>query len=73
MERTYVMTNHDLVLDGATLGIGKRYELRVRDMPSEDKPRERLLSNGPAGLSVKELLAIVLVRALSMNTETVMR
>jgi DNA repair protein RadC len=77
MERTYVMTNHDLVLDGATLGIGKRYELRVRDMPSEDKPRERLLSNGPAGLSVKELLAIVLVsgtkkeEVLAMSTRII--
>lgn len=57
MERTYVMTNHDLVLDGA----GKRYELRVRDLPAEDKPRERLTTEGPAGLSVRELLAVVLV------------
>src|SRR5579862_5022859 len=57
MERTYVMTNHDLVLDGS----GKRYELRVRDLPNEDKPRERLTSEGPNALSVRELLAVVLV------------
>jgi DNA repair protein RadC len=55
------MTNHDLVLDGAMTSTGKRYELRVRDLPNEDKPRERLLAHGPAALSVKELLAIVLV------------
>lgn len=54
--RTYVMTNHDLLLTTAP----KRYELRVRDMPEEDKPREKMLTVGPAALSVKELLAIVL-------------
>lgn len=60
MQRTYVMTNHDLLLDGAITGPGKRYELRIRDLPSEDKPRERLLSQGPAALSVPELLALIL-------------
>ncbi|KND49304.1 MAG: DNA repair protein RadC [Parcubacteria bacterium C7867-008] len=56
MERTYVMTNNDLVLDSN----GKRYELRVRDLPQQDKPRERLAAEGPAALTVQELLAIVL-------------
>ncbi|KND50439.1 MAG: DNA repair protein RadC [Parcubacteria bacterium C7867-007] len=73
MEQTYVMTNHDLLLDGS----GKRYELRVRDLPQEEKPRERLSAEGPAALSVQELLAIVLTtgtkkeEVLSMATRIV--
>jgi DNA repair protein RadC len=39
---------------------GKRYTLRVRDLPSEDKPREKLLSAGPGALSTADLLAVVL-------------
>lgn len=71
------MTNHDLVLDGAMTATGKRYELRVRDLPNEDKPRERLVSEGPAALSVRELLAVVLTtgtkkeEVLAMSTRIV--
>jgi DNA repair protein RadC len=36
-----------------------RYVLRVKDLPNEDRPRERLLSVGPAHLSVAELVAIL--------------
>lgn len=56
METAYVVRNRDLVLDGT----GKRYILRIRDLPPEEKPRERLLAHGPSALSVKELLAIIL-------------
>lgn len=56
MERTYVMANHDLVLGTS----GKRYVLKVRDLPQEDKPRERLLAHGPSALSAKELMAVLL-------------
>jgi DNA repair protein RadC len=34
--------------------------MRVRDMPVEDKPRERLLKFGPAALSSGELFAVIL-------------
>jgi len=37
-----------------------RYILRVRDRPAEDKPREKLLSMGPAHLTHAELVAILL-------------
>lgn len=37
-----------------------RYVLRVRDLPIEDKPREKLLGAGPDDVSSAELLAIVL-------------
>lgn len=39
----------------------RQYVLRVRDLPEENKPRERLMNEGVAALSMQELLAIVLV------------
>lgn len=36
------------------------YRLRIRDLPSEERPRERLRQHGPGSLSNPELLAIVL-------------
>lgn len=36
------------------------YHVRVLDMPSNDRPRERLLSYGSKSLSTAELLAILL-------------
>jgi DNA repair protein RadC len=56
MERTYRMANHDLLLTTSP----KRYELKIRDLPTGDKPREKLLSTGIGSLSVKELLALIL-------------
>src|SRR5208282_945367 len=46
----------DLILDNQD----KKYVLKLRDLPTEDKPREKLIKHGPAVLSVAELLAIVL-------------
>jgi len=53
---TYLMKNHDLLLSTGT----KKYVLKVRDLPSEDKPRERLLMHGPTALSAKELMSVLL-------------
>jgi DNA repair protein RadC len=36
------------------------YHLRIKDMPSDAQPRERLRDHGPAALSDAELLAILL-------------
>jgi DNA repair protein RadC len=36
------------------------YQARIRDLPSTDRPRERLRDAGPAALSNQELLAILL-------------
>lgn len=36
------------------------YSLRVADLPSSERPRERLLSQGTKGLATAELLAILL-------------
>lgn len=36
------------------------YPLKLRDMPDDDKPREKLIAQGPQSLSLQELIAIVL-------------
>ncbi len=65
METTYAMNLSPMILDESSIarrtnGSGKRYVLRVRDLPAEQKPRERLLTEGPGALSTAELLAVVL-------------
>lgn len=52
----YLQRDGDLILDNQD----KKYILKFRDLPAEEKPRERLIKHGPANLSVAELLAIVL-------------
>ena len=38
----------------------KKYTLSIRDVPIEEKPREKLLKFGASTLSVQELLAVIL-------------
>jgi len=38
----------------------KSYELRIRDLPEEEKPREKLKKYGPASLKNYELMAVIL-------------
>ncbi len=38
----------------------KNYVLKLHDLPLEDKPREKLLAQGPESLSIQELLAVIL-------------
>lgn len=52
----YVRRDHVRYLDGQD----RRYILAVRDLPDEDKPREKLLTHGPAALTLAELLAVIL-------------
>lgn len=40
----------------------KPYQLRIRDLPEEEKPREKLRKYGPAALKNYELLAVILGR-----------
>jgi DNA repair protein RadC len=40
------------------------HRLNIRDWPADERPRERLLSQGPAGLSDAEILAVLLGRGL---------
>lgn len=52
----YALADTDLVLsEGDT-----RYILRVRDLPLEQKPREKLMAMGPGNLTHVELMAILL-------------
>ncbi len=70
---TYTLKDNDLALDidhfdyeplKATKsnfqGKIRAYDLKLRDLPDDEKPREKLLQNGPEALSTVELLAIVL-------------
>lgn len=52
----YTIRDADLVLDHQE----KTYLLRIRDLPPEEKPREKMIKYGPAVLSVSELLAVIL-------------
>jgi DNA repair protein RadC len=37
------------------------YQLMIRDLPAEEKPREKLLAQGPEALSIRDLTALLLV------------
>lgn len=40
--------------------MAERYSVAIRELPCEERPRERLLNNGPSAVSTAELLAIQL-------------
>ncbi|MEZ4104421.1 MAG: DNA repair protein RadC [Candidatus Paceibacterota bacterium] len=53
-------TGYNIVSKPLILGnVNHKYVLTVRDLPNEEKPREKMLQGGPDILSVIELLAIV--------------
>jgi len=54
--KTYFLSDSDILTGEGDM----RYVLRVRDLPLEDKPREKLLNAGPDDVSSAELLAVVL-------------
>ena len=49
-----------------------RRSFTVRDLPPEERPRERLLQLGPEALSVPELLALILGRGIQGESVMVM-
>jgi DNA repair protein RadC len=51
----YAVRDNDLIFTETDT----QYVLRVKDMPEDDRPRERLLKNGSTDLSVAELVAIL--------------
>jgi len=69
----YTLVDNHLVLDNAD----RRYILKVRDLPPDKKPREKMLLHGPGALSAKELLAAILntgskkEEVLSMSTRII--
>lgn len=62
MTTSYKIVPSDFMLDDVLPGemSNKRYTFTIKDMPDEDKPREKLAHYGPGALSVQELVAIVL-------------
>jgi DNA repair protein RadC len=54
--RLYTLQHHEIIIDNPD----RRYVLKIRDLPQEDKPRERLIAHGPSVLTTPELLAVVL-------------
>jgi DNA repair protein RadC len=55
--KKYAVSDTDLLSEDGQL---KTYTLKLRDLPEEERPRERLLKHGVAALSSPELLAILL-------------
>lgn len=53
LSRSYRIADADQVLDET------EYTLRVKDLPDEDRPRERMLAGGAQSLTQAELLAAV--------------
>ena len=56
MQTRYILKREMFLLDSKD----PRYTLRVRDLPTNEKPREKLIAHGPSHLSIQELLAIIL-------------
>ncbi len=55
--QTYAIRPNALILDRSW---SRDYFYTIHDLPPEEKPREKLLSQGPETLSLRELLAVVL-------------
>lgn len=51
----YTLHDNDSLLDEADL----RYVLRVKDLPDEARPREKMLKSGPGSLNLAELVSIL--------------
>ncbi len=65
MSKTYKITPAYFFTKDGNLEYNGRsfndYPSLIADMPNEDKPREKLLTSGPEALSVRELVALILV------------
>lgn len=56
--QTYAIRDNSLFLDRPSY---REYPLKIHDLPDDERPREKLVSQGPEALSMQELLAVVLV------------
>lgn len=56
---TYKFLDSDLISSDGSAG-SRQYILKIRDLPDESKPREKLLARGPQTLTLQELLAVIL-------------
>lgn len=55
LERNYRVIDRDLIFNEP----GSRYVLRVKDLPDQERPREKMAELGAQHLSVAELLAVL--------------
>jgi len=53
--QAYKLVDHGTVIGESSQG----YILKVKDLPDDERPREKLLSAGPMALSVAELVAVL--------------
>jgi DNA repair protein RadC len=58
-EMTYLIRDKDMVFTAAPRQT-REYVLRLRDLPVDKKPREKLVKDGPRALGLPELIAVVL-------------
>lgn len=56
----YTLTESNLFLNDVSIQDDKEYQLGIRDLPREEKPKEKLIKYGPSVLSSSELLSVVL-------------
>jgi DNA repair protein RadC len=61
----YKLEDNDLVLSHDTVGSDygasqREYVLKLKDLPDESRPREKLLATGAYALTLQELIAIIL-------------
>ncbi|MGI0134084.1 MAG: UPF0758 domain-containing protein, partial [Candidatus Micrarchaeaceae archaeon] len=52
----YALHAHNIIMGERV----RDYELQVKDLPESDRPRERLMREGPGTLSTPELIATIL-------------
>lgn len=52
----YILRDNNLLIDGGL----REYTLKLRDLPPDAKPREKLINQGVEALTIQELLALVL-------------
>lgn len=57
MQQTYLQSTYVPIMTNTSM---KPYRLTIRDIPLDQKPREKLLREGPSILSISELWAVVL-------------
>ncbi|MCF7865679.1 MAG: DNA repair protein RadC [Candidatus Pacebacteria bacterium] len=61
---TYTLTNSDLLmttgLENTMASSARQYVLKLRDLPTDDKPREKLIEQGVQALSLQELISVIL-------------
>ena len=56
VQRTYKLSDQDLIFADKS---ENQYVLRVKDLPDQEKPHEKLVELGPGNLSLAELLSVV--------------